>query len=62
MREVREETGLEVDLERLVGVYVKTRETDLVLVFAATIAGGELRASDEREEARFFSTDSFPLS
>jgi 8-oxo-dGTP diphosphatase len=54
VREVREESGLEVEVERLVGVYVKKRETDLVFGFAARVVGGELRASDERDALTFF--------
>ena len=53
VREVREETGLDVALERLVGVYAKQRERDLVFVFAASARGGELRESDERDRVVF---------
>ncbi len=57
IREVREETGLEVEAARLVGVYSSpdrvTRYRDgnthqfVALCFAATIVGGELGLSDE---------------
>jgi ADP-ribose pyrophosphatase YjhB (NUDIX family) len=43
VREVREETGLDVERRRLVGIYGKRRERDLVFVFAASAIGGELR-------------------
>ncbi len=49
IREVREETGLEVDIGRLVGVYSKPQKHELVLTFQATIIGGELMTSDEAD-------------
>jgi 8-oxo-dGTP diphosphatase len=62
VREVREETGLEVDVARLIGVYVKRRETDIVLVFAAKAVAGELRRSDERDAVRFVAVDGLPAA
>lgn len=59
-RELREETGLTVEVRRLVGVYSKREEHDLVFVFEAERVGGELRSSDERDRARFFHPDRLP--
>ena len=53
VREVAEETGLDVAVGRLVGVYAKRRERDLVFVFTASPIGGELRTSDERDRVEF---------
>jgi ADP-ribose pyrophosphatase YjhB (NUDIX family) len=50
VREVREETGLQVAVERLVGVYSKPQGGEVVLLFACTILGGELRPTDESSE------------
>ena len=60
VREVREETGLDIALNRLVGVYAKRRERDLVFVFAASATGGELRESDERDRASFVDPRELP--
>jgi 8-oxo-dGTP diphosphatase len=60
VRETREETGLEIEIERLVGVYAKRQEADLVFAFSALIRGGRMRASDERDRVRFFSADALP--
>lgn len=61
-REVREETGLEVELTRLVGTYSRIgwRPNNLFL-FAARVIGGTL-TPDPREvlEARFFPFDALP--
>jgi 8-oxo-dGTP diphosphatase len=59
-REVLEETGLEIVDTRLVGVYVKPPERDLVFVFRATAASGELRTSEERDRVVFVSPDQLP--
>ena len=47
IREVREETGLEVGIMRLVGVYGKESGDLLVFAFECAVIGGELTTSDE---------------
>ena len=59
-RETSEETGLQVDVERLVGVYTKRRERDVVFVFEATRTGGDLRPSDERDRVEFVDPPALP--
>ena len=49
VREVREETGLEVEVGPLVGVYSKPQKHELVLTFRAVIIGGEIMPSDEAD-------------
>ena len=49
IREVREETGLEVAVGRLVGVYSKPQKHELVLTFRVEIIGGEITPSDEAD-------------
>jgi 8-oxo-dGTP diphosphatase len=48
-REVREETGLEVEVGRLVGVYSKPQKHELVLCFEARVVGGTMAPSDEAD-------------
>ena len=50
VREVREETGLQVAVQRLVGVYSKPQGGEVVLLFACSILGGELHPTDESSE------------
>jgi 8-oxo-dGTP diphosphatase len=59
-REVREETGLEIESARLVGVYVKPRERDLVFLFRSAAVGGELRTSEERDRVAFVDPEQLP--
>src|SRR6266705_3893608 len=53
-REVREETGLEVELEQLVGVYSKPQKQEVVLTFRSRITGGTLHPTEELRESLYF--------
>jgi ADP-ribose pyrophosphatase YjhB (NUDIX family) len=64
VRETREETGIECEITRLVGVYTNPRHVMLYtsnnevrqecsLVFAARPVGGELKTSSESREVRW---------
>lgn len=61
-REVREETGLEIKVGQLVGVYSKPLKQEVVLSFRCTITGGLLNAcaDDEIDESRYFAPDNLP--
>ena len=61
-REVREETGLEVEVECLVGVYSKPQKQEVVLTFRCRVTGGELTATEESRECRYFAPDDLPLN
>ena len=59
-REVREETGLEVELEQLVGVYSKPQKQEIVLSFRCHVLGGKLTATEESRECRYFAPHTLP--
>ena len=59
-REVREETGLEVKVERLIGVYSKPQKQEVVLTFRCQVIGGTLQSTEETRESRFFMPDALP--
>src|SRR5438034_900415 len=61
-REVREETGLEVVVEYLVGVYSKPQKQEVVLTFRCRATGGTLTATDESRACRYFALDTLPLN
>ena len=61
VREVQEETGLEVVIERLVGIYGKVyKRDDLVFTFICRVVGGELFLTDEADECKYFPVDEIP--
>jgi 8-oxo-dGTP diphosphatase len=59
-REVREETGLEVQVERLVGVYSKPQKQEVVLAFRCQVIGGELQATAESRACSYFAPEGLP--
>ncbi len=59
-REVKEETGLDVELARLTGIYCKPARGQVVLNFAGRVIGGQLRPTDEAAESGYFSLDRLP--
>ncbi len=59
-REIREETGLEVRVTRLVGVYSRPGDTVILAVYAAERVGGSLLAGADAEEVGLFSADELP--
>ena len=58
-RETREEMEIDVELERLVGVYSRAEDRVVLVVFAAT-ALGEPRTTEEATEVRAFAPDELP--
>jgi|SRR5688500_11853715 ADP-ribose pyrophosphatase YjhB (NUDIX family) len=60
IREAREESGLDVRLDRLINIYSYAGRTPIVVVYAATCLGGELAVDDEGLEARAFEPEAIP--
>jgi 8-oxo-dGTP diphosphatase len=62
-REVAEETGLKVRIDRLLDVFHTPADggiANIVIVYAATITGGQLCASDDAEAAAWFTRATVP--
>jgi 8-oxo-dGTP diphosphatase len=60
VREVNEETGLEVEVERLAEVYLRPRETEIAFSYVCRVARGEARRTWEAVEARYFALERAP--
>lgn len=61
IREVREETGLEVAIERLVGIYGKADNRDeLVFAFICRVIGGNLHVTEESSACEYFDLAHLP--
>lgn len=50
IREVREETSLEIEVGTLSGIYSKPQKHEIVIVFRARVTGGTMAPSDEADE------------
>lgn len=59
-RETREETGLEVDITDLVGVYSEPGNPVIVIAYAAEPTGGALKAGDDLTELRAYDPEHLP--
>jgi 8-oxo-dGTP diphosphatase len=60
VREVREETGLEVEAGRLIGVYSKPQKHEVVVVFECQIKGGTITSTEEADHHEWFAPDALP--
>ena len=60
IRETSEETGLDIRLDRLVGVYSERDLSVVLVVFAARVAGGILNVGEETQDVRFVDPDNLP--
>jgi ADP-ribose pyrophosphatase YjhB (NUDIX family) len=59
-REVEEETGLIVSIDRLLGVYSTAGERVVFIAFAGSPVGGELSCGEECMEVAVFPPDALP--
>ena len=60
IREVKEETGLSVKVNKLIGVYSKTEKEEIVFSFECQIVSGDITLSDEADRIEYFSVKDLP--
>ncbi len=60
VREVREETGLEVALDGLLGVFSRAGDPVVFIVFGGSPTGGTLAPGSEADDVRFFDGSHLP--
>lgn len=60
IREVEEEVGLIVEVERLAGVYAKPKQEEIVFSFVCRTLTGDPTTSDEVDQVAFFPIDQLP--
>ena len=60
VRETREEVGIDVEVERLTGVYDRSPDGDPVLVFVCRVVAGEPMTSPEAVRVGWFAPDDLP--
>lgn len=60
IRETHEETGLQIGLSHLSGVYAKPAKNELIFSFQGTVQGGTLRPTDEAVEFAYFAPGEEP--
>ena len=60
IREIKEETGLQAEVIKLVGVYSKDYTNDIVFSFLCKATNGQLTLSDEADQLEYFSKNEIP--
>jgi mutator protein MutT len=60
VREAREEAGVQIRIDRLLNVYSYPGSAPVIIVYVATMTGGELVCDDEGLEVKLFTQDASP--
>lgn len=60
VRETKEETGLDVRIERLLGAWSSRGEPVVFIAYSARVVGGRIEVGPECMEVRFFAPDALP--
>ena len=60
IREVKEETGFEVEIIRLAGIYNKPEKNEICFSFICKIIGGQLTLNDEADKIEYFDFKDIP--
>ncbi len=60
VRETKEETGLDVRIERLLGAYSTAGERVIFIAYAARVTGGRMQVGAECQDVRFFPPEDLP--
>lgn len=60
VREVKEETGFDVEIVRLAGIYNKPDKNEICFSFVCKIVGGELTLNDEANKIEYFDIKNIP--
>lgn len=60
IREIKEETGLQVKPIHLTGIYSKPNKNEIVLSFACQITGGKITPTDEADKIEYFEIKQIP--
>jgi 8-oxo-dGTP diphosphatase len=60
VREVKEETGLDIVVEKTIGIYSKPEENDLVFSYKCQVVSGDLQINEEAKEIKYFHLSELP--
>lgn len=60
VREVKEETGLDVEVKRLAGIYSKPEKIEIVFQFVCKVINAEITLNDEADKIKYFAFDDIP--
>ncbi|MCX6822730.1 MAG: NUDIX hydrolase [candidate division SR1 bacterium] len=62
IREVKEETGLDVQIQELLGVYSKANKDEIAFQFICEVIGGEITLNEEADQITFLDHQHLPAN
>jgi len=62
VREIKEETGLNVEIKKLIGVYNKPEKNEICFSFMCSIINGELTLNEEADKLEYFAIKDIPAN
>jgi ADP-ribose pyrophosphatase YjhB (NUDIX family) len=65
IRELKEETGLGISIDTMFDIFMgmdDPRTHAVLILYLATVVGGELKPGDDADDARYFSFDNLPTN
>ncbi|MCD4705344.1 NUDIX domain-containing protein [bacterium] len=60
IREAKEETGLDVEVVKMTGIYSKPNTDDIVLQFVCKAIGGKITLNEEADKIKYFAFADIP--
>ncbi len=60
IRETKEETGLDVKIKKLSGIYSKPEKDEIVFQYICEVVDGEITLNDEADEIKYFAFERIP--
>jgi len=60
VREAKEETGLSVEVSRLMGIYAKPHKDEVVFMFVCNVIDGKLTLNEEARDLKYFALNQIP--
>lgn len=60
IREVKEETGLDVEIIQLAGIYSKPEKDEIIFSFECKVIGGKITLNEEARDIQYFSFSKIP--
>lgn len=60
VREVKEETGFDAKVNKLIGVYSKPDKNGVVFSFECAVIGGSIKLNDEADKIEYFAPGDIP--
>ena len=62
VREVKEETGLIVEISRLTGIYSKHDRSEIVFAFVCSVVSGKITLNDEADKIEYFALEKITVN